>query len=85
MATKKIAISTLNASTADIINTIRANASQEYQSKVPEVTIENDIPKVGEVLYGYPRLANEFISELVNSLAFAILTKYSTTVSPNSR
>ena len=69
MATKKIAISTLNASTADIINTIRANASQEYQSKVPEVTIENDIPKVGEVLYGYPRLANEFISELVNRIA----------------
>lgn len=69
MATKKIAISTLNASTADIINTIRANASQEYQSKVPEVTVENDIPKVGEVLYGYPRLANEFISELVNRIA----------------
>ena len=50
---KRIAISTLNASTVDIINTIRANASYEYQSLVPEITSEHDIPAVGEVLYGY--------------------------------
>jgi hypothetical protein len=29
---RKIAISTLNASTVDILNTIRANASAAYQS-----------------------------------------------------
>ena len=69
MATKRIAVTTLNASTADIINTIRANASSLYQDKVPVVTTENDIPKVGEVLYGYPQLANEFISSLVNRIA----------------
>ena len=66
---KRIAISTLNASTKDIINTIRANTSMEYQDLVPKVTTENDIPKVGEVIYGYPRLANEFLSSLVNRIA----------------
>lgn len=66
---KRIAVSTLNASTMDILNVIRQNASQEYQSLVPEVTKESDIPKVGEVLYGYPALANQFINALVNRIA----------------
>ena len=66
---KRIAVSTLNASTIDILNTIRANASAEYQGSVPVVTKETDIPKVGEVLYGYPALANQFLSALVNRIA----------------
>ena len=44
---RRIAISNLNASTLDILNTIRANASAEYQQYVPEVTKATDIPKVG--------------------------------------
>lgn len=66
---KRIAVSTLNASTVDIINTIRANASYEYQSLVPEITSEHDIPAVGEVLYGYPALANQFVNALINRIA----------------
>lgn len=66
---RRISVSTLNASTMDILNTIRQNASMEYQNLVPEVTKESDIPKVGEVLYGYPALANQFISTLVNRIA----------------
>ena len=66
---KRIAVTTLNASTIDIINTIRANASYEYQSLVPEITSEHDIPAVGEVLYGYPALANQFINSLINRIA----------------
>ena len=66
---RRIAVSTLNASTLDILNTIRANASAEYQSLVPQITSEKDIPRVGEVLYGYPALANQFISALVNRIA----------------
>lgn len=66
---RKIAISTLNASTVDILNTIRANASAAYQSKVPTVTQERDLLAVGDVLYGYPALANEFVSALVNRIA----------------
>lgn len=66
---KRIAISSLNASTMDILNTIRANASYEYQSMVPEITDVSEIPRVGEVLYGYPALANQFINALVNRIA----------------
>ena len=66
---KRIAVSALNASTMDILNVIRQNASAEYQNAVPVVTKETDIPKVGEVLYGYPALANLFINALVNRIA----------------
>lgn len=68
MATR-IAISTLNASTIDILNTIRDNADYEYQSLVPEIESETDIPAVGEILYGYPSLANKFINALMNRIA----------------
>lgn len=66
---KRVSVTTLNASTLDILNTIRANASAEYQSLVPEITQSTDIPAVGEVLYGYPALANQFINALVNRIA----------------
>lgn len=66
---RRIALSTLNASTIDIINTIRQNASYEYQSMVPAITKATEIPKVGEILYGYPALANQFLNQLVNRIA----------------
>ena len=66
---KRVAISTLNARTIDILNVIRQNASAEYQSLVPTVTVENDIPKVGEIICGYPAMANQFINALVNRIA----------------
>lgn len=66
---KRIALSTLNASTLDILNVIRQNASYEYQQSVPVVTKTTDIPKVGEIIYGTPALANQFINALVNRIA----------------
>lgn len=66
---KRIAVSKLNASTLDILNTIRANASTEYQNLVPEIKDVKEIPRVGEILYGYPALANQFINSLVNRIA----------------
>lgn len=66
---KRIAVSTLNASTLDILNVIRQNASLEYQNLVPEITQATDIPKVGEIIYGTPALANQFINALVNRIA----------------
>lgn len=66
---RRIANTTLNASTIDILNVIRQNASLEYQSSVPSITQEQQIPKVGEVLMGYPALANQFINALVNRIA----------------
>lgn len=66
---KKVAVTNLNASTIDILNVIRKNASAAYQDSVPAVSVETDIPKVGEVLFGYPAFANEFISSLMNRIA----------------
>lgn len=66
---KRIANSTLNASTIDILNVIRENASYDYQQNVPEVATVNDIPRVGEVIYGTPSFANQFINALVNRIA----------------
>ena len=66
---RRIANSTLNASTIDILNVIRQNASYDYQQNVPAVATANDIPKVGEVIYGTPASANQFINALVNRIA----------------
>lgn len=65
----RIANSTLNASTIDILNVIRQNASYDYQQNVPKVKTVNDIPKVGEIIYGTPAFANQFINALVNRIA----------------
>lgn len=66
---RRIANSTLNATTLDILNVIRQNASYEYQQNVPEVATAADIPKVGEIIYGTPAFANQFINALVNRIA----------------
>lgn len=66
---RRIENSTLNASTIDILNVIRQNASYDYQQNVPEVATVNDIPKVGEIIYGTPAFANQFINALVNRIA----------------
>lgn len=66
---RRVSVSTLNASTLDILNVIRQNASYDYQQNVPVVKTANDIPKVGEVLMGQPALANQFINALVNRIA----------------
>ena len=66
---KRVAITNLNASTVDILNTIRANATYEYQSLVPTISTSTEIPRVGEVLMGYPALANQFLNALINRIA----------------
>ena len=66
---RRIANSVLNASTIDILNVIRQNASLEYQNAVPAVTTENDIPKVGDIIYGTPAFANYFVNALLNRIA----------------
>ena len=66
---RKIAVSTLNASTIDILNVIRQNASYDYQQNVPVVATAKDVVKVGDILYGTPALANQFINALVNRIA----------------
>lgn len=70
---RRIAQNTLNASTIDILNVIRQNASYEYQSSVPKVETANDIPVVGSVIYGTPAFANQFLNALVNRIALVRL------------
>ena len=66
---RRIVNTTLNASSIDILNVIRQNAPYEYQQNVPEVTSVDDIPRVGEVIYGTPAFANQFLTALVNRIA----------------
>lgn len=66
---RRIALTNLNARTIDIMNTIRANASAQYQDSIPEVTTEHDLPQVGEYIVGYPAMANEFVTALLNRIA----------------
>lgn len=64
-----IAKTKLDARSIDILNVIRNNASYAYQKDVPKIEKEQDIPKVGEILFGNPTHANEFINALINRIA----------------
>lgn len=81
---KRVAVTNLNASTIDILNTIRMNASYEYQNLVPAVSQAEDIPKVGEVICGYPAMANQFLTTLINRIA-AVRVKSATFNNPYER
>lgn len=52
-----------------MLNTIRANASQEYQDRIPEAT-QTNLSEVGAALLEDLNLANEFTSALMNKVAF---------------
>lgn len=80
----KVAESTLNASTLDILNVIRTNASPEYQSSIPQITDEKGLVKVGEALYGHSALANEFLNALINRISM-VRVKSMTFNNPYSR
>ena len=64
-----IAKTKLDARSIDILNVIRNNASYAYQKDVPKIEKEQDIPKVGQILYGNPTHSNEFINALINRIA----------------
>lgn len=66
---RRVTGTSLNARTIDILNVIRSNATAEYQELVPKIDKASDIPAVGEVLFGYPALANQFLNALVNRIA----------------
>ena len=64
-----IAKTKLDGRSIDILNVIRNNASYAYQKDIPKIEKEQDIPKVGEILYGNPTHCNEFINALINRIA----------------
>ena len=52
---------------AEILNTIRANASTEYQERVPEALGVGG--NVSNVFSQYPTMKNEFLTALTNKIA----------------
>lgn len=66
-------IETLNASSIDILNVIRANASSVYQERIPQATRDN-IRDVGNAMMTYQSTQNEFLSALVNRIGRVIIT-----------
>lgn len=65
---------TLNATSVDILNAIRNNASANYQNYVPaaQQNLES-IREIGSVIMDYPALRNEFVSALVNRIGMTKL------------
>ena len=56
----------------NVLNTILANASADYQARVPEATKTN-ISDVGSAIMSYQATENEFLSALVNKIAMTIV------------
>ena len=68
-------IVTLTNSSVDILNVIRANATQNYKDYVPVATNNADsIRAIGNVIMDYPALQNEFLSALVNRIGRVYLS-----------
>ena len=53
----------------EMLNTIRDNASAEYQARIPEAT-QTNLSEVGAALLEDVNLANEFTGALMNKVAF---------------
>lgn len=64
----------LNATSVDILNAIRNNASANYQNYVPAAEQNTEsIREIGSILMDYPGLRNEFVSALVNRIGATLL------------
>lgn len=56
----------------DVLNSIRATASAEYQNRIPEATREN-IADVGNAMMNYQPAQNEFLNALVNRIGLVVI------------
>ena len=70
MATK---IGTVEVDGVDVANAIRNSASEAYQNAVPRATGTN-IQDVGNPILNYQSVQNEFLSALVNKIAFTFVS-----------
>ena len=54
--------------TAEILNTIRDNASANYRDYIPEAdpASQASVRQIGGIIMNYPALQNEFLSALMN-------------------
>lgn len=70
----------LNASSVDILNAIRNNASVNYRDYVPVARQSLDsVREIGSILMDYEALRNEFVSALVNRIGAVLLESKSYT------
>ena len=60
------------ANLANVLNTIRSNATTEYQELVPVAT-QTNIAAVGNPILLYQNIQNQFLSALVNKIAFQVI------------
>lgn len=78
-------IQKLTATSADVLNVIRSNASPQYRSLVIEADAADaaTLKTIGNVIMSYPGLQNEFLSALVNRIGRVMLTSklYSSPIS----
>lgn len=69
---------TLNATSVDILNAIRNNASANYRDYVPQASASQDsVREIGSIIMNFPALQNEFLSALVNRIGRVIITSKS--------
>lgn len=74
MAIKPVNVN-LTATSVEILNAIRANASAAYQAQVPAAQPTTaSIREIGQIVTGYVALQNEFFSSLCNRIARVIVT-----------
>lgn len=64
-------VKNLNATSAEILNAIRNNATENYRDMVPEANITNldSLKEIGNVLMEYPGLKNQFLEALLTRIA----------------
>lgn len=68
-------VTPLAASSVDILNAIRNQATQVYKDYVPIATqLPSNSKEIGQVMMQYPAIQNEFVSALVNRIALTLVT-----------
>lgn len=60
--------------TPEMMNAIRAEASQAYQNAVPVATLANLI-EVGNPILNYEAVGNEFVGALINKIVFQLIER----------
>jgi hypothetical protein len=71
-------VSKLNATSVDILNAIRNNASANYKDYVPAAKATSEsVREIGAVIMNFEALQNEFLTALVNRIGLVLITSKS--------
>lgn len=67
-------ISKLSATSVDILNVIRNNATADYKNYIPEADKSLDsLRSIGNTIMNYPAFQNEFLTALINRIGMVII------------